>query len=51
MVAIAGLAAVLDVVVSPGDHEEQLGHTLATVLTCEVLILNVLPLPGQKKQY
>ena len=49
MVAIAGLAAVLDVVVSPGDHKEQLGHTLVPVLACEVLILNVLPLPGQKK--
>ena len=51
MVAIARLAAVLDVVVSPGDHEEQLGDTLITVLTGEVLILNVLALPEQKRQY
>ena len=51
MVAIARLAAVLDVVVSSGDNEEQLGDTLITVLTGEVLILNVLALPEQKRQY
>ena len=51
MVAVGGLAAVLDVVVGPRHDEEQLGDTLITVLTSEVLILNVLPLPEQKSQY
>ena len=51
MVAVGGLAAVLDVVVGPRHDEEQLGDTLVILLASKVLILYVLPLPSQKRQY
>ena len=49
MVAIARLAAVLDVVVGPRHDEEQLGDTLVILLAGKVLILNVLPLPRKPR--
>lgn len=52
MVAVARLAAVLDVVVGPRHDEEQLGDALVILLAGKVLILYVLPLPRRdKRQY
>ena len=50
MVTIAGLTAVLDVVVGPRHDEEQLGDTLVILLPGKVLILYILPLP-RTRQY
>ena len=50
MLAVAGLAAVLDVVVGPGHHEKKPGNALLVRPPREVLILDVFSLPASEEQ-
>ena len=50
VLAVAGLAAVLDVVVRPGHHEKKPGNALLVRLPREVLILDVFSLPASEEQ-
>ena len=44
MRSIGSLAAILNIIVSPGHRDKQFGNTLTSFLSCKVLILNIFSL-------